>query len=183
MTWSDINVFIKLTAALNQIITNIINTSEIDGDDCEPNVSPNQDHISHKSRCSLSPKSSANSFLSVFIKDNKDLELIYFIFCIFVSCDGVMSSEAFEPRLFVFFVNVGLSFHQRTETLNNYWMSLTFVVLRGWILLALVDLLGFFFPSSAPLRLTSSLCHQSVPTTAEWIAMKFDADILCLPPD
>lgn len=33
---------------------------------------------------------------------------------------------------------------------------------------------GCFFSSSAPLRLTSSLCHQSAPTTAEWIAMKFD---------
>lgn len=46
VTGSDINVFIKPTAAVNQIITNIINKSEIDGDDCEPNVSPNQDHIS-----------------------------------------------------------------------------------------------------------------------------------------
>lgn len=46
VTGSDINDFIKPTAAVNQIITNIINKSEIDGDDCEPNVSPNQDHIS-----------------------------------------------------------------------------------------------------------------------------------------
>lgn len=35
----------------------------------------------HKSRCSLSPKSSANSFLSVFIKDDKDFghDLFYLL--------------------------------------------------------------------------------------------------------
>ena len=103
--------------------------------------------------------------------------MIYFIFCTFVSRDGLMSSETFQPqqqRCSVF-GNVGLSFHQRTETLNNYQMNLTFTVLRGWILLALVDFLFCFVfsPLAPPWGLTYSWCHRSVSTTTEWTAMKF----------